>query len=380
MFTTAFALALVGVGVPAASNVVEPNRILEALPSSEHLRERLYRAGLALGPWTIDLAGVSVDGARLCELAQSAPREPIARVVTESLERPVDLEDFLYFIDDLLRDRRRLEHTKRPITLTPHRARSAGIFVHADDVFTSKPRRYGEHGTLTLDPVSPPKHERPAKDGSPLGAGWTARFEQPGSEEERLAALEAVNPDFAQRVRLLVGQLRKSGATVEIESTVRSPERGLLMYGAYLLSKASNARELDRFVARLERDAKAWGVSVPIRWRHPKGTAATLREAKRMAESFNVVFASRRGARKSNHYDGNAVDISAFNLPRELELVAPDGARERFDLSAPEESRDLSLTPALVEWVEAHFGMEKLRSDYPHWNDQKRDEVAAETD
>lgn len=378
--TAAIVLAYVFTGAPATGSTLEPNRSLEALPNTENRREALYRAGLALGPWTIDLAGVPIDGPRLCELARTSPTEPITRVVTEALGRPVDLEDLLFFIDDLLRDRRRLEHAKRPITLTPFRARTAGIFVHGDDVFEGRPRRYGEHGTLTLDPLPPPKIETPAKDGSPLGPGWTARFEQPASEAERLAALEAKNPDFANRVRLLINQLRKSGATVEVESTVRSAERGFLIYGAYLLSRAKTGRDLDRAIGRLERDARNWGLSVPIRWRHPKGTTATIREAKRMAEAFNVVYASRRGARRSHHYDGRAVDISAFNLPRELTLIAPDGQRQHFDLSAPEESRDLSLTPVLVEWVEMHFEFEKLRSDYPHWNDQKREDVVAEVE
>ena len=60
-------------------------------------------------------------------------------------------------------------------------------------------------------------------------------------------------------------------------------------------------------------------------------------------------------------------------LPRHLELLAPDGERGLFDLSGPEQPRDLSLSPILIEWVEEHFGIKKLRKDYPHWVDDLRE-------
>lgn len=380
MLSSAGLLALLHLGAPQAGATLEPNRSFEVLPANASHREALYRAGILLGPWSIDLAGTVVNGARLTELASASPNEPIARLVTETFERPVDLEDLLYFLDDLLHHEARLRALKRPLMLTPFRARSAGVFVHPSDVFEDEPRRYGEHGVIELDVIPPSKTRTPAADGSPLGPDWSARFEQPETEEARMAALAKSNPDFARRASLLVEQLRRAGATVEVESTVRSAERGLLIYGAFRLSKASGARDLERTIRHLERDAARWGLSVPIRWRHPKGTAATLREAKRMAEAFNVVFASRRGARRSKHYEGRAIDISAFNLPRSLTLVAPGGPRQSFDLSDPKESRDLSLTPALVEWIEAHFGFEKLRSDYPHWNDAPDETVVSSTE
>ena len=63
------------------------------------------------------------------------------------------------------------------------------------------------------------------------------------------------------------------------------------------------------------------------------------------------------------------MDLVALGLPRRLALRAPGGEMRRFDLSHPEQPRDLSLTPELIEWVERHFGLEKLEADYPHWND-----------
>ena len=59
----------------------------------------------------------------------------------------------------------------------------------------------------------------------------------------------------------------------------------------------------------------------------------------------------------------------AVGLPRVLRLTAPDGATGTFDLSDPEQTRDVSLTVPVIEWIEEHYRFEKLRSDYPHWVD-----------
>ncbi|MFP6639377.1 MAG: hypothetical protein VCC04_03960, partial [Myxococcota bacterium] len=114
-----------------------------------------------------------------------------------------------------------------------------------------------------------------------------------------------------------------------------------------------------------------WGLDVPIQWRHPDGWQATRAAAREMADTYQVVFATESGARSSDHYTGRAVDLVAVALPRTLELIGADGEIGRFDLSDPAESRDLSLSMALMEWVEQHFGLKKLREDYPHWVDDQ---------
>jgi hypothetical protein len=91
-----------------------------------------------------------------------------------------------------------------------------------------------------------------------------------------------------------------------------------------------------------------------------------------MAERYDVVFATEQGAKNSNHYGARAADLTILNLPRKLTLRAPDGAVETFDLSAPDNPRDMNLDPNLIEWIEKHFQMKKLLSDYPHWDDVAR--------
>lgn len=335
-------------------------------------RAILRRAATLVGPLEIDLAGTPVTARTLAELADGHPDEPLLRATRELLRRPVDLDDFLLFLDDLLLARARGQRIAT-VTLPPGRARSAGILVHPYDVF--RPERAVHYGAperpLRLTAPVTQQGLRPARNGSPVGPRWAARYQQPKTERGRMRALRRANRDFARRVASLVKQLRDQGAWTHVESTVRPRRRGYLIYGSYWLGKADSARDVRRRVRTLNRLNRKWGLRVPIRWRHPKGWRRTVREAKRLAETYGVDYATRRGARKSDHYDGNAVDLWAVDLPRSLTLVAPDGAKRTFDLSDPAQPRDLSLTPALIEWVEAHFGVEKLTTDYPHWGDAK---------
>ena len=72
------------------------------------------------------------------------------------------------------------------------------------------------------------------------------------------------------------------------------------------------------------------------------------------------------------HYDGVAADFVVVNLPRRLTLQAPNGHSRTFDLSGGQQSRDLNLTPVLIDWIEINFQFGKLRRDYPHWRDIKK--------
>ena len=156
-----------------------------------------------------------------------------------------------------------------------------------------------------------------------------------------------------------------------ITSAVRSRHRGYLMWGAFTLSRQSSSTGVDRTLKKLETTNAEWGLHTPITWSHPDGWEATVESARQMADAYGVVYATENGARYSNHYGGEAVDFVALGLPRSLRLVAPDGAIGTFDLSDAKESRDLSLSPTLIRWVEEHFGMKKLKTDYPHWTDAR---------
>ena len=115
---------------------------LEAPTGPDQYRRALRQAGEKLGDWPIHLAGVRFSGPRLVELAEEARDEPILRVVREGLRRPIDLLDFLYFLDDVLTaDGLR----GRLLWITSGRARKSGILLHPDDIFKKgRPRVYGQ--------------------------------------------------------------------------------------------------------------------------------------------------------------------------------------------------------------------------------------------
>jgi hypothetical protein len=153
---------------------------------------------------------------------------------------------------------------------------------------------------------------------------------------------------------------------------LRNRERGYLMYGSYLLSRMKTKRGTRRAVRLLERLKVEWKLEVPILWSHPHGWRFTIEAARQMRDAYPVTYASRSGAKRSRHYDGEAVDFTAVNLPRRLTLEAPNGKKRTFDLSAPHQPRDINLTPKVIRWVERHFRLKKLKADYPHWDDASK--------
>lgn len=345
---------------------------LQVLPAGD-LRSQLQAAGEKLGSWEIELAGVPVDGEVVTRLANPPEGEDLTRWVREQTGRAVDLKDLVYFLDDVLRaEDRRGER----FIVHSGRARNAGILLHPDDVFRDRPRNYpGKRGSVAVDPPKRQEDiETPAEDGSPPSPEWTVRYQNPSDRDEMLAAIDAERPESDFRVRLtsLLEQIEAEGGEVYLASTTRSRERGYLMWGAFTLSRAKDENQLNARIAMLEDRNKTWGLDVPIQWRHPDGWEATRDAARRMAETYDVVYATEKGAKSSNHYGAIAADVVGLDLPRRLTLTAPDGACRSFDLSDPAESRDLSLTPRLIDWIEAHWGLKKLLTDYPHWSDTKR--------
>ena len=347
------------------------DRVWTVLPAADPLGA-LRLAGDRMGSWSIEMAGVTIDGPTLHELASPREGEPLTRHLRETLGRPIDVEDFLYWLDDVAVAHQQGRHNE-VWSVPSGRARAAGILIHPDGVFKSRPRVYGQSKTtLAVDPPSPPATYPPATDGEPLGPRWSARFAHPETREQQLTALHEARPNatFPSRVGALVMQLEQQGAQVWITSSVRSPERGYLMWGAFLLSRA-NEQEVPGILDQLNGANSSWGLHVPILWRHPEGLKETREAGRQMADAYDVVYATERGARYSSHYTGKAVDLVAINLPRTLRLIAPDGEIGAFDLSDEHHPRDLSLEPELIAWIEDHFAFTKLRSDYPHWTDDR---------
>src|SRR5687768_9261674 len=127
-------LAAVALGAEPVLAPIAADRTWEVLaPPTGDRRLAVRQAGERLGDWAIELAGVRIDGPTLTALAATAPDEPFVRVARETLRRAVDLDDLLYFLDDVLvagDAGRRGE----PFFVGAGRARGAGILLHPDDV------------------------------------------------------------------------------------------------------------------------------------------------------------------------------------------------------------------------------------------------------
>jgi hypothetical protein len=345
----------------------------------ETLRERLAMAAERLGDWEVDLAGVPLSGKTLAPFAEVdyvhahfSDDQILERDLREALGRAIDLDDLLYFLDDVLHaDDRRGER----FFVHSGRARWAGILVHPDDVFRNRPRVYGSRRELSVDEPAPqPPVDEPAEDGAPPGPEWTARYRTPTERDAMIEDMRQERPDsdFADRIAMLLAELEAAGGEVYLASANRYPERGYLMWGAFILSRAADEAEVDAVVAKLDERNASWGLDIPISWRHPDGWEATIEAARQMADTYDVVYATEGGARSSNHYGAVAVDVVAIGLPRRVTLTAPDGATRSFLLTHPDEPRDLSLTPRMIDWIETHYGLRKLNSDYPHWDDARK--------
>lgn len=351
-----------------AAETLETNREWNKLPEpgADEGRETLAAAASWFEGLDVELAGEALTKQLLKDLAATPEEEPLTRALRESLGHAVDRKDFLFFLDDVVRAR------PEQVRVNSGRARAAGIFLHPNDVFRDQPQRYGERALNISPPPSIPDLE-PAPDDAPLGERWSARYPNPADEKERLEALDAKGgEDFRRRIEHLIEQLRDQGAEVHVLSTVRRPERGYLMYGAFSLSRADTREEVEQQIEDLDRLNEEWGLNIPIQWAHPQGWEATIEAAREMADAYNVVYATRRGARYSRHYGPGAIDMSITRLPRSLHLEAPDGTERTFDLSDADEPRDLNLSPRLIDWTEEHFDFYKLRADYPHWEDATR--------
>lgn len=318
----------------------------------------------------ISISGVRITAARLSKWSRIPTEESLEQQVRQSMRRPLKLEGFHYFVDDVLN--LPPERLAKAVVLTSFRGRKLAVLMHPEEVFENKIRRYPNDETgVNIDKPATPRFYSPAKNGQLLGPQWTARFPNPRGERAKFSRLREMVPgyDFHKRISSLVKQFRAQGAEAYVDSTVRSKERGYLIWGSYVLSQVETKEGYQIALAELNAARIEWKLHVPVVWQHSAGWRAGVESARTMAETYGVTYATREGARASNHYDGLAVDMTVVGLPSTVTPLAPDGEKRTFNLSDPEHSRDLSLSPELIAWIEQKYRLVKLKLDYPHWDD-----------
>ena len=360
--------------------IIHLNSNWEVAPQYKNTKDgRLNQLGELthrLGQEKIVLAGSKITKGLLEKIYVEGTSRPLTQVTREQIKRPINLIGFLKLLDDIVVAKETGVPLPPKIHLSSRRARKMGVLMAPREIFRGIPVVYPNgYASLDLSPhIATPSNETTEPKDSPyLGAGWTQKYPQPRGEKQKMKALEKLtDDDFHRRVESLINQLRKQQVKVYLGATVRSQERGYLIWGSYLLSTAQSRIEYRKAVRKLTRYKKRWKLKIPIRWYHPRGWETSRDLALEMVETYQTAFATRAAAEKSKHYEGRAIDMTTFHLPRKLLLESPCGVLGHFDLSASHQTRDLNLTPEVIDWIEKHFGMKKLRSDYPHWEDEEK--------
>jgi len=192
------------------------------------------------------------------------------------------------------------------------------------------------------------------------GAQWVARF--PGSR-----STADLNEPFRSNTDRFIAAMRAAGATVNIASTYRPPERAYLMHWSYRISRGVNPSR-----------AYPPPAGVNICWEHlrastgnPNRTVAT-QSAQGMVNGYNIAYAP---ALTSRHTERRAIDmtitwsgsLSITNLNGTTNVITTLPRHGGRKIDGVKYSGNTEL-----HTVGATYGLTKLVSDPPHWSDDGR--------
>ncbi|MBD2436552.1 peptidoglycan-binding protein [Nostoc sp. FACHB-110] len=171
------------------------------------------------------------------------------------------------------------------------------------------------------------------------GEHWVNAFPESDSIDDLAAP-------FRQKVQAFARALNDAGATINIASVLRPPERAYLMHYAFIISKNEIAA---KDVPPLP--------NVDIIWQHYTN-AASVQAAEQMVEAYNIAF---RPALVSRHTQGLAID---WEITWEGTLQIKNAKGNIVSINEPLTSYENSDL-----WqVGQSFGVIKLTSDRPHWS------------
>jgi hypothetical protein len=173
------------------------------------------------------------------------------------------------------------------------------------------------------------------------GPEWCARF--PGSH-----SFEDLHPEWRGKVLAFVSALERGGASVEVQATLRPPERAYLMHWCWMIANLSQAPAA---VPLMD--------GVAIDWAHRGDARAARAAAAAMADRFGLQYLPSLASR---HIFGRAIDMT-ISWNGRLSVRDYDG-NVHYVLTEPRNGTN----PELAK-IGATFGVIKLASDPPHWSD-----------
>jgi hypothetical protein len=177
------------------------------------------------------------------------------------------------------------------------------------------------------------------------GADWVNAF--PGS-----VSLDDLDPSFRSNVRRLIGALQAGGATVNITSTYRPPERAYLMHWSWEIGK-------DGYPA----DKVPPMPGVDIEWWHGD-TDASQAAAMAMVRDFEIQSLQVAPALGSNHTLGLAIDME-ITWKGDLTVVDGNGAKQTIK-GGPRSSTNKDLIKVAATFDVIHFT--DVQKDKNHWS------------
>ena len=184
--------------------------------------------------------------------------------------------------------------------------------------------------------------------GELSGPQWVARF--PGSSN----IADCAEP-FRSNLHSFVNAMRAAGATVDIASTLRPPQRAYLMHWSWQIARGGiDPRSADQMAG------------VGIDWVHVNASGqldmpASRSAADQMVQRFGIVTLA---ALASRHTQGRAVDMD-IGWSGNLTIAQPNGPARTIS-SHPRSG----MNPDLAQ-VGAAYGVRKaaFSNDPPHWSD-----------
>jgi hypothetical protein len=177
------------------------------------------------------------------------------------------------------------------------------------------------------------------------GSSWTSQF--PNSSDTSTLA-----DGFRQNADNFISALSGAGATVEVSSTLRPPERAYLMHYSWRIAREG-----------LDPATVPEKEGVNIDWVHKKADgsvdlAASRTAAQAMVDGYGVVF---KPSLTSRHTEGHAIDMS-IGWTGNLSISNAGGATIVIN-NGPRTGSNSQLIQ-----VGATYGLIKLVTDPPHWS------------
>jgi D-alanyl-D-alanine dipeptidase len=178
------------------------------------------------------------------------------------------------------------------------------------------------------------------------GPSWKEKF--PTS-----TSTAALSLGFRTKVEEFLAALRSAGAGVFIAATLRPPERAYLMHWAWMIARE---RYNPSKVPRLSGVDIQW---VHSAFAHQSSEMLSRAAAEQMVRAYQIRYCP---SLKSRHTEGRAIDMT-ITWSGTLTIL------DKFSNPVAIEASPHNGGNFALQCVGKTYGVQKLRSDPPHWSD-----------